>query len=370
MGPLAGIKIVEFAGLGPAPFCGMMLADMGADVVRIDRPKGIYSKSGKVDIFSLGKFDILARNRRVVRMDIRKAENKAKVFELIEKADAIIEGFRPGVMEKLGFGPDELLKVNPKLVYGRMTGWGQTGPISHLAGHDANYIAINGVLDLIGNKDEKPAIPPTLVGDMGGGALFLAFGILAGILSTKRTGEGQVVDAAIVDGSAVLASVVWAFKGTMGWGAHGTNLVDGGPHFYDSYECADGKYLSVGGIEPQFYALILERFCLTDDPDFEVQMDKSKWGAQKEKLADIIKAETRDHWTEIFFDCDACVWPILTMDEARSHPHVIDRAIYSEIDGVTQPSPAPRFSKTPPTIKHNAGDGDEYDIDTVMDSWS
>ena len=243
MGPLEGIKIIEFAGLGPAPFCAMMLADMGADVIRIERPKG---QTGSLDV-GLGKHDILARNRRVLHVDIKSADGQQLLKSLIEKADGLIEGFRPGVMEKLGLGPDDCAKINKKLVFGRMTGWGQDGELSQQAGHDINYIAANGVLDMIGNAGgattagEPPAVPPTLVGDMGGGAMFLAFGMLAGLLSAARTGEGQVVDAAIIDGSALLSSVVWGIGGKYHWGERGTNLLDGGAHFYGVYECADGK---------------------------------------------------------------------------------------------------------------------------------
>ncbi|GHF17363.1 alpha-methylacyl-CoA racemase [Kordiimonas sediminis] len=368
MGPLSGVRIVEFAGLGPGPFCGMMLADMGADVIRIDRPVDIAGKSGRVDAFSLGKHDILARNRKTVRLDIRDDANKSAIIDLIKGADALIEGFRPGVMERLGFGPEAILAENPALVYGRMTGWGQTGPLAHLAGHDANYISVNGVLDTIGNKGEKPAIPPTLVGDMGGGAMFLAFGILAGILHARSTGEGQVVDAAIVDGSAVLSSIVWAFKGTLGWGPHGTNLVDGGPHFYDTYACLDGKYISVGAIEPQFYAIVMDKLGLTDDPDFKVQMNPGAWQQQKAKLAEIFKNQPQAHWAELFADTDGCVWPVLTPDEALEHPHIAERETYITKDGVTQPAPAPRFSKTPAQVRSLAGEG-ETDIEAVLKSW-
>lgn len=369
MGPLEGIRIIEFAGLGPGPFAAMMLADMGADVVRIDRPADQQRKSGAVGALDMGKFDILARNRRLIRLDIREAANRDRVMELVARADGLIEGFRPGVMERLGLGPEECLAENPALVYGRMTGWGQEGDVAHLAGHDINYISMNGVLDMIGNKDEKPAAPPTLVGDMGGGAMFLACGMLAGMISARRTGEGQVVDAAIIDGSALLSAVVWSIRGTFGWGPHGTNLLDGGPHFYDTYLCADGKYVSVGALEPRFYAELMERLGLTDDADFKVQMNPADWPRQKAKLAEIFARETRDHWAKIFGDSDGCVWPVLTADEALSHPHIEARGVYPTVDGVTQPAPAPRFQKTPGRIKNLAG-GSEGSLDEILESWS
>ncbi len=371
MGPLEGIKIIEFAGLGPAPFCAMMLADMGADVIRIERPKG---QVGSLDV-GLGKHDILARNRRVLHVDIKSADGQALLKKLISKADGLIEGFRPGVMEKLGLGPDDCAGLNKKLVFGRMTGWGQTGVLSQQAGHDINYIAVNGVLDMIGNNGEAPpavvappAVPPTLVGDMGGGAMFLAFGMLAGILSAARTGEGQVVDAAIIDGSALLSSVVWGIGGKYHWGERGTNLLDGGAHFYGVYECADGKYISVGALEPKFYSLFLEKLGLVGDADFSQQMNMQAWAGLKDKIADIFRSKPRDHWAELFAGSDACVFPVLNRDEALANPHMAARNVFVEVDGITQPAPAPRFEKTPAEIKHMAGDDGASEAD-ILKSW-
>lgn len=367
MGPLKGLKILEFAGIGPGPFCGMMLADMGAEVLRVERPGGGGSKAGEVNFYNMGKYDVMTRNRRVIRLNIKSPEAQDMVRKLIGEADGLIEGFRPGVMEKLGLGPEDCLKLNPRLVYGRMTGWGQDGPLSRLAGHDANYIAVNGVLDLIGNQGDKPAIPPTLVGDMGGGAMFLAFGMLAGIIHATRTGEGQVVDAAIVDGSALLSAISWSLRGLNSWGPRGTNVIDGGPHFYDTYECADGKYLSLGAIEPQFYQIILDKLGLATDPDFAEQMKPGQWPEQKAKLAVLLKTRDRDHWAELFDGTDACVWPVLTSEEARQHPHLKARETFIERDGVVQPAPAPRFSKTPGEVRHMGGEQTEKTTDILKD---
>lgn len=365
MGALEGIKIIEFAGIGPAPFACMMLADMGADVVRIERPDA----GGTAKLYEMGKNDILARNRTVIHLDIKSGDDKEVIRQLIKEADGLIEGFRPGVMEKVGLGPDDCLALNPKLVFGRMTGWGQSGDMAHSAGHDINYIAMNGVLDMIGNAGEKPACPPTLVGDMGGGAMFLVSGILAGLLSAGRTGKGQVVDAAVVDGSALLGAVPWSLEGMMGWGPRGTNMVDGGPHFYDTYECSDGKYLSVGALEPQFYMNMLAGFGLQGDPTFQVQFDKAAWPNLKIKLAAIIAEKTRDEWASIFAGVDACVAPVLTRAEAVEGQLNDDRDIYPEIDGVRQPAPAPRFSQTPSDIRHLRGKSSQPAA-TIVKRWT
>lgn len=370
MGPLDGIKIIEFSGLGPAPFCAMMLADMGADVVCIKRPVG---QAGSLDV-GLGKHDILGRNRRVLHVDIKSADGQKLLKKLIAKADGLIEGFRPGVMEKLGLGPDDCSKINKALVFGRMTGWGQTGELSGQAGHDINYIASNGVLDMIGNAGEPlavvapPAVPPTLVGDMGGGAMFLAYGMLAGIISAARTGEGQVVDAAIIDGSALLSSVVWGIGGKYHWGERGTNLLDGGAHFYGTYPCSDGKYISVGALELKFYQIFLDKLELADEIDQNQQMNPQLWPELKAKVAAVFITMPRDHWAELFAGSDACVFPVLSRDEAKTNAHMAARSVFVEVDGVTQPAPAPRFSKTPPEIKHMSGD-DVADIDSVLKSW-
>jgi alpha-methylacyl-CoA racemase len=348
MGPLEGIKIIEFAGIGPAPFGAMMLADMGADVIRIERPKDQVSS---LEV-NLGRHDILGRNRRVLHVDMKSDEGKILLKSLIEKADGLIEGFRPGVMEKMGLGPEDCAKLNPKLVFGRMTGWGQTGALAKQAGHDINYLAVSGVLDMMGNPGEAPTTTPTMVGDMGGGAMFLAFGMLAGILSAKNTGEGQVVDAAIIDGSALLSSVVWSIASKYHWGERGTNLLDGGAHFYGTYVCSNGKYISVGALEPKFYEAFLYKLGLNFESEFDEQMNPQNWGVLKEKLAKIFAAKPRDYWVNLFKSSDACVFPVLNRDEVLLNPHMTNRGVFQEVDGVTQPSPAPRFSKTPTKINN------------------
>ena len=368
MGPLEGLKILEFAGIGPGPFCGMMLADMGAEVLRIERPVGVGNKSHDVNIYNMGKFDIMNRNRRVLRLNIKLPEAQSVIHKLIREADGLFEGFRPGVMEKLGLGPSVCLGINPRIVYGRMTGWGQEGPLSSLAGHDANYIGLNGVLDLIGNKGEKPVSPPALVGDMGGGGMFLAYGMLAGIIHASRTGEGQVVDAAIVAGSALLSAIIWSFRGLGLWGQRGNNILDGGAHFYGTYECSDGKYISVGAIEPQFYQIVLDKLGLAGDMDFAAQVNPAQWPHQKEKLTILFKTNTQNHWAGLFEGTDACVWPILSGDEALEHPQIKARKTFIEKDDVIQPAPSPHFSRTPGGVKHMAG-GLEEKMEDILKSW-
>ena len=340
-GPLSGLKIVEFAGIGPGPFCGMLLSDLGADVVRIDRKGG---RGG-------AKTDITGRGRRSVALDLKQPAAIEICLKLIEKADAAFEGFRPGVMERLGLGPDVALKRNPKLVYGRMTGWGQFGPYAQAAGHDMNYIAITGALDAIGTR-EKPIPPLNLVGDFGGGALYLAFGLMAGVISARETGKGQVIDCAMSDGAASLMAMFYGFKAAGGWSDAGrrSNLLDGGAHFYDTYQCSDGRWISIGSIEPQFYALLLEKTGI-NDPAFQAQMDRSKWDGLREKLATVIATKTQAEWCAIMDGTDVCFAPILNMDEAPRHPHNAARKTFVEIDGVTQPAPAPRFSATPGAIQ-------------------
>jgi len=339
-GPLSGLKVVEFAGIGPGPFCGMLLSDLGADVVRIDRKGG---RGG-------AKSDITSRGRRSVALDLKNPEAVETCLKLIEKADILFEGFRPGVMERLGVGPDVALKRNPKLVYGRMTGWGQTGPYANAAGHDMNYIAISGALAAIGTAD-KPIPPLNLVGDFGGGALYLAFGLLAGVIHARATGEGQVIDCAMSDGAASLMAMFYGFKAAGMWSNdRRNNLLDGGAHFYDTYQCSDGKWISIGSIEPQFYALLLEKTGITD-PDFQQQMNKDKWPELTDKLAVVIATKTRDEWSAIMDGTDVCFGPVLGLDETASHPHNAARSTFVEIDGVTQPAPAPRFSATPGVIQ-------------------
>jgi alpha-methylacyl-CoA racemase len=336
MGPLAGIKIIEIAGIGPGPFCAMMLADMGAEVLRVDR-KGNPG---------LGKLDLLNRSRRSIAVDLKKPEAIELVLNLVEKADGIMEGFRPGVMEKLGLGPDVCLKRNPKIVYGRITGWGQDGPLAMAAGHDINYISIAGVLHAIGHAGGKPVPPLNLVGDFGGGGMLLAFGMVCGILEAMKSGKGQVVDAAMVDGAASLMTLMWGLKAMGMWtDERGVNLLDTGAHFYDTYETADGKYISIGSIEPQFYQLLL-KLAEIDDPDFTHQQSREKWQLLKERIAKIFKAKTRDEWCGIMEGSDVCFAPVLSMEEAIQHPHNLARGTFTEMDGVVQPAPAPRFSRT------------------------
>jgi alpha-methylacyl-CoA racemase len=338
-GPLSGLKVLEFAGIGPGPFCGMLLSDLGADVVRIDR-KG----SGRS-----GKTDITARGRRSVALDLKSPAAVEACLKLMETADAVFEGFRPGVMERLGLGADVALQRNPKLVYGRMTGWGQTGPYAKAAGHDMNYIAISGALAAIGTAD-KPIPPLNLVGDFGGGALYLAFGLLAGVIHARASGEGQVIDCAMSDGAASLMAMFYGFKASGMWSdERRANLLDGGAHFYDTYRCADGEWIAIGSIEPQFYALLLEKTGITD-PDFHAQMDRSKWPALRAKLAAVIETKTRDEWCAIMGATDVCFAPVLDLDEAPVHPHNVARETFVTLDGVVQPAPAPRFSKTPGKI--------------------
>lgn len=340
-GPLSGVKIVEFAGIGPGPFCGMLLSDMGADVVRIDRKGGGGGS----------KFEVGARGRRSVAMDLKKPEAVEACLKLIEEADMLQEGFRPGVMERLGLGPDVCLKRNPKLVYGRMTGWGQYGSLAQAAGHDINYISLTGALHAIGRPGEKPVPPLNLVGDFGGGALYLALGMVSALTSARTTGKGQVVDCAMTDGSASLMSMFFGFTASGMWQPKkGTNMLDGGAHFYDTYETSDGKWISIGSIEPQFYALLREKAGLSDEL-WDAQMDRSKWPEMKEKLEAVFKTKTRDEWCALMEGTDICFAPVLGLDEAIDHPHNKERQTIVEIDGVQQPNVAPRFSGTPSEIQ-------------------
>ena len=339
-GPLTGLKVVEFAGIGPGPFCGMLLSDLGADVVRIDR------KGGRGGAPS----DVTARGRRSVALDLKTPAAIEACLKLMEQADAVFEGFRPGVMERLGLGPDVALKRNPKLVFGRMTGWGQTGPYASAAGHDMNYIAITGALHAIGTAD-KPVPPLNLVGDFGGGALYLAFGLLAGVIQARESGRGQVIDCAMSDGAASLMAMFYGFKASGAWKEERRqNLLDGGAHFYDTYQCSDGKWISIGSIEPQFYALLLEKTGITD-PEFASQMDRSKWPQLREKLASAIAGKTQGEWCAIMDATDVCFAPVLDLDEAPKHPHNAARQTFVEVAGVIQPAPAPRFSATPGAIQ-------------------
>ncbi len=346
MGPLKGITVVEFAGIGPGPFCGMMLADMGADVIRIDRKGG-----DKLPLPKKPGSDVLGRGRRSIVVDLKSAEGKAVAMKLVAKADALIEGYRPGVMERLGFGPDECFKVNPKLVYGRMTGFGQSGPMAQQAGHDITYISIAGALGAFQRKGEKPMPPINYVGDFGGGGMLLAFGIVCALLEARASGKGQVIDAAMTDGTALLGAMLYGLRAVGGWSDEaGGNLLDTGAHFYETYETRDGKYMGIGPIEPQFYAEFLEKMGLKGS-EFEAQLDRSRWPEFKDKLAALFKTKTRDEWAMLFEGSDACVAPVLGLGEAPDHPHNQARQTFIEVAGVTQPAPAPRFSRTPGEIR-------------------
>lgn len=342
-GPLEGLKIVEMVGLGPAPFCAMMFADMGAEVIRIDRP-GNASIVAPED----SRFDITARGRRSIAIDLKKPEGQQTVLRLLDNADAVVEGFRPGVMERLGLGPEICLERNPKLVYGRMTGWGQHGPLAHAAGHDINYVALSGALHAIGRPGEPPVVPLNYIGDFGGGGMLLAFGVVCALLEARRSGEGQVVDAAMTDGAALLSAMMYGFRadGSLN-NQRGENLLDGGAHFYNTYACADGKYISVGSIEPQFYALLIQ-LCGIDDPAFRAQRDPHGWPILKYRLADVFRTKTREEWCALMEGTDVCFAPVLDWDEAPEHPHNRSRETFINVNGVTQPAPAPRFSRTPP----------------------
>jgi alpha-methylacyl-CoA racemase len=341
MGPLEGIRIVEFAGIGPAPMCAMLLADLGANIVRIDRlePSGLGVQSPE-------KYKLLHRSRPAVAIDLKHKDGIALALRLTAKADALIEGFRPGVMERLGLGPEPCLAANPRLVYGRMTGWGQTGPLAPTAGHDLDYIALAGVLHAIGRDGQKPTPPLNLVGDFGGGALYLAMGLLAALLETSRSGKGQVVDAAMVEGA---ASLLMPFFGLHAAGQmtleRGTNMLDSGAHFYETYECADGQFVAVAAIEPKFYAELLARLELAPDA-LPKQGDRARWPEGKAKLAAKFKTKSRDEWVRLFDGADACVAPVLSLAEAPRHPHAVARSSFVSVDGVVQPVPAPRFSRT------------------------
>ena len=340
-GPLEGIRIVEFAGIGPGPFCGMMLADHGAEVIRVDRAgaaSGITGGNPK---------DVLARGRKSIALNLKSEDGVAVARKLCASADGIIEGFRPGVMERLGLGPEELLKDNPKLVYGRMTGWGQTGPYAQAAGHDINYIALAGALAHFGRKGEKPAPPINMVGDFGGGGMMLAFGMSSALLNVARGGEGQVIDCAMTDGTAALMGMIHGMKNMGVWSEkQGVNMLDTGAHFYDTYETSDGKFISIGSIEPQFYAELLRISGLDDDPAFAAQHDQAAWPDLKAKLEVLFKSKTQAEWNILMEHTDVCYAPVLTMSEAAEHPHNLARETFVEIAGDMQPAPAPRYSAT------------------------
>lgn len=345
-GPLAGVRVIELAGIGPAPFAGMVLSDLGAEVVRVDRPQQVRPDAPPP------AGDVLGRGRRSIAVDLKQDAGRDVVLQLVDAADALIEGFRPGVTERLGLDPTTCLARNPRLVYGRMTGWGQEGPLAGAAGHDINYIALSGTLSLLGRREGPPVPPVNLVGDFGGGGMLLALGVVCGLWEATRSGRGQVVDAAMVDGAALLAAMLWGFHGAGGWGERGTNLLDTGAWYYEVYETADGRYVSLGSLEPQFYAEMLERTGLGADGRGPVPDpgDRSSWPSMKERMAALVRTRTRDEWCALLEGSDACFAPVLDLDEAPDHPHLRDRRTFVEVAGVTQPAPAPRFSRTPAAV--------------------
>lgn len=356
-GPLAGLRVVEFAGIGPGPFCAMVLADLGADVVRIARP------GSRADAT-----DVLARSRTVIELDLRAEGSTERALSLLDSADVLLEGYRPGVMERLGLGPQACHARNPRLVYGRMTGWGQDGPLAQAAGHDINYLAISGGLHAIGPAGQRPVPPLNYVADFGGGGMLLAVGLLAALHEVRRSGRGQVVDAAMTDGAALLSSMMYGFKAAGQWNnRRGDNMLDGGAFFYRTYECKDGRYVSIGSIEPQFYALLREHCGLKDDPAFDRQMDPSAWPQLAERLEAVFRTRTRDEWCALMEGSDTCFAPVLDWDEAPRHPHNQARRTFTELQGVVQPAPAPRFDRTPPAAPRasRAGSAEE-----VLARWS
>lgn len=346
MGVLSGYKIIEFAGIGPAPMCAMLLSDMGAEVLRIDR-----AEEADLGIPTEAKYSVLNRGRRSVAIDLKRKEGTEAALKLIQRADALIEGFRPGVMERLGLGPEPCLARNPRLVYGRMTGWGQDGPLAHAAGHDINYIALTGALHSIGRKGEAPVPPLNLVGDFGGGGVYLALGVVAALLEAQRSGKGQVIDVAMVDGAASLMAAIYGLRAAGRWSdQRGENILDTGAHYYNVYETSDGEYIAVGSIEPKFYAELL-RLAGLNHEELPRQNERTAWPALTERLADIFRTKTRAEWCRIMEGSEVCFAPVLSMQEAPGHPHNRERGTFVEVEGVVQPAPAPRFSRTPSAIQ-------------------
>ena len=346
MGVLSGYKIVEFAGIGPAPMCAMLLSDMGAEVLRLDR-----AEDANLGISTESKYNLLGRGRRSVAIDLKRREGTELALKLIERADALIEGFRPGVMERLGLAPDVCQARNPKLVYGRMTGWGQDGPLALAAGHDINYIALTGALHSIGRRGEAPVPPLNLVGDFGGGGVYLALGVVAGLLEAQKSGKGQVIDVAMIDGASSLMAAIYGLRGAGVWNDNrGENILDTGAHYYNVYETSDGKYVSIGSIEGKFYAELL-RLTGLEGEKLPRQNDRTQWPAFQERLKAVFKTKTRDQWCAIMEGSEVCFAPVLTMIEAPQHPHNRHRGTFVEVDGVVQPAPAPRFSRTPAAIQ-------------------
>ncbi len=365
-GPLAGVRVVEMVGIGPCPFAAMMLADMGAEVIRIDRK----ARAGEESPYPvLGtRHDVMARGRRSLAVDVKKADGRMTVLQLVSQADVLLEGFRPGVMERLGLGPEACLERNPKLVYGRVTGWGQEGPLAQAAGHDLNYVALSGMLHAMGRAEAPPAPPLNLVGDFGGGAMMLAFGVVCAVLEARGSGKGQVVDAAMTDGASLLGAMMYGLRSFGAWSdTREANLLDGGAPFYDTYACLDGKFISIGAIEPQFYAQLLS-LLKADDPVFIKRWNKAHWPDLKAKFAALFATRSRDEWCRLLEGTDVCFAPVLDMAEAPHHPHNAARRTFVEIDGVTQPAPAPRFSRTAPATPL-APSSPGQDSDAILADW-
>jgi len=362
-GPLTGIKIIELAGIGPGPFCAMMLADMGADILRVDRAEQVMGGDP-----ASPPADVLNRGRRSIGVDLKNPDGVEAVLSLVEAADVLIEGFRPGVAERLGLGPDECLGRNERLVYGRMTGWGQDGPYALAAGHDINYIALAGALEPIGRQGQPPLPPLNLVGDFGGGGMLLAYGVTCALVERSMSGKGQVIDAAMVDGAAVLMTMFHAFRAMGIWAdERGTNMLDTGAHFYEVYETADGKYVSIGSIEPKFYRELLEKTGLADDPELPHQFDKVQWPVLKARLAEVFKGKSRDEWCALMEMSDVCFAPVLSMTEAPKHPHNVERQTFVERQGIVQPAPAPRFSRTPGEISRPPAHAGQHTVEALAD---
>jgi alpha-methylacyl-CoA racemase len=363
-GPLHGIKVLELAGIGPGPFAAMLLADMGADVVRVDRAGSVRGGDPAAP-----PADVLNRGRRSVGIDLKNPDGVETLLTLVEQADVLLEGFRPGVCERLGFGPEVCRARNPRLVFGRMTGWGQSGPYAQAAGHDINYIALAGALNSFGRAGERPVAPVNMVGDFGGGGMFLAFGVVCALVERQSSGLGQVVDTAMVDGSAVLMTMIHAFHAMGIWSEEkGTNILDTGAPFYDTYETSDGKYVTIGSIEPQFYAELVQRLGLEDDPVFVRQHDRSQWPEGKDRLVELFRTKTRDEWCELLEATDVCFAPVLSLTEAPKHPHNVERGTFVERDGVVQPAPAPRFDRTPGGIQRPPAHAGQH-TDEVLAEW-
>lgn len=360
-GPLTGFRIIEIAGIGPGPFAAMMLADMGAEVIRIDRPSSATPNGPHPDL--------LRRGRRSVAIDLKNPAGVMALLDLVGNADALIEGFRPGVMERLGAGPTECMALNRRLVFGRITGWGQNGRYAQAAGHDLNYISLAGALAHFGRAGEPPTPPMNLVGDFGGGGMLLAYGVVCGLLEAQKTGQGQIVDAAMIDGSAIMMTMFWAFHqmGVHDISQRGVNMLDTGAHFYDVYECSDGEYVSIGSIEPQFYAELLRLTGLSGDERFATQLDTANWPTLKAVLGETFKARSRDEWCEIMEYTDVCFAPVLRMDEAAAHPHNVERSTFVESFGQMQPAPAPRFSRTAAELNLPPAHAGEHTVAVLAD---